>query len=321
MRPQLLVIVDAEEAFDWRAPFSRTGFRVDTSATQGRSCRIFQSYGIRPTYVVDFPVALEPSGHGPLLELMQAGLCDVGAQLHPWVTPPYNEALSEEASYANNLAPDLERQKIVAVKEAIEVSFGIAPQIYRAGRYGAGLATLSIIEDLGFKIDCSVLPGMRLAPAAPDYSQATAEPYWLGKIGHMLEIPVTVGTVGFAGKTSEQIYRGFASPWGRKLRLPAIAARLRVAERIRLTPEGTTVEEAKRLTRKLLKGGNRVFVVSYHSPSLSVGNTPYVRNEEDLERFLSWLDEYFAYFVSELGGTPSTPFAVLEMAKSQRADR
>src|SRR5215467_1479810 len=73
LKPQLLVIVDAEESFEWSAPFSRTNFRVDTSATQGRSNRIFERYGIKPTYAVDFPVALDPSGYRPLLELMQSG--------------------------------------------------------------------------------------------------------------------------------------------------------------------------------------------------------------------------------------------------------
>jgi hypothetical protein len=48
---------------------------------------------------------------------------------------------------------------------------------------------------------------------------------------------------------------------------------------------------------------HRVFVLTYHSPSLEPGNTPYVRTNEDLTRFLAWLDEFYAFFSSEIGGT------------------
>jgi hypothetical protein len=39
--------------------------------------------------MVDYPVASQAEGRAPLRELMQSGLCDIGAQLHPWVTPPF----------------------------------------------------------------------------------------------------------------------------------------------------------------------------------------------------------------------------------------
>ena len=63
-----------------------------------------------------------------------------------------------------------------------------------------------------------------------------------------------------------------------------------------------TITEAKRLTRALLAQGQRVFVLTYHSPSLEPGNTPYVRTEAERERFLAWLDEYYSFFREEIGG-------------------
>ena len=250
----------------------------------------------------------------PLKELLQAGRCEIGAQLHAWVTPPYEEEVSEVNSYANNLPAVLERRKIKRLTEIIERNFGCRPLVYRAGRYGAGSATPRILEDLGYRIDCSVLPGPSHQLGAPDYSGGIAEPYWLNARRSVLEIPVTVGTIGLAGKYGERLHRQFASPFGLHLRVPAIAARIGIVERIRLTPEGSTVKGCKNLTRTMLRDGKRVFVVSYHSPSLEPGHTPYVRNRRDLATFLRWLEDFFEFFMTEIGGVPSTPSEIYERA-------
>jgi len=42
--------------------------------------------------------------------------------------------------------------------------------------------------------------------------------------------------------------------------------------------------------------------VTYHSPSLEPGNTPYTRSEEDVRRLLDWLDEFYTFFREETGG-------------------
>ena len=317
-KPHLVVIIDAEEEFDWSAPFSRKNNRVDTSAIQGPSREIFERFGIVPTYVVDYPVSSQPAGFKPLLELLQSGKCEIGAQLHSWVTPPYEEKLSEENSYANRLPPGLEQRKLRELTNMIAETFGLRPLIYRAGRYGAGSETLNILQELKYEIDCSVLPGMKLSRAAPDYSGSVAQPYWLDDNCSVLEIPVTTATVGSAGRRAEYLYRSVASPLGRWLKLPAVASRLGIVERIRLTPEGSTIDEAKRLTLDLMASGSRVFALSYHSPSLRPGNTPYVRDQKDLEAFLRWLEEYFEFFMSQVGGVSSTPLEIRNYAARMR---
>jgi hypothetical protein len=47
---------------------------------------------------------------------------------------------------------------------------------------------------------------------------------------------------------------------------------------------------------ELLAPGARVFTLSYHSPSLKPGCTPYVLNEADLERLLQTTAEYIDTF-------------------------
>ena len=74
--------------------------------------------------------------------------------------------------------------------------------------------------------------------------------------------------------------------------------------------------ELRRLTRSLLARGQRVFCLSYHSPSLVPGNTPYVRNEQDVKRFLATIDLYLEFFTDEIGGRPATVGDVYSLPRS-----
>jgi len=60
--------------------------------------------------------------------------------------------------------------------------------------------------------------------------------------------------------------------------------------RIALTPEGTPLSEALRAIRILLDDDARLISISFHSPSVEPGHTPYVRDAEDLRRFYAWWD-------------------------------
>ena len=78
-------------------------------------------------------------------------------------------------------------------------------------------------------------------------------------------------------------------------------------ERIHLSTEGSTVKENIRLTRWLHTRGERVFTMSFHSPSVVPGCTPYVGSEAELTDFLDSFRRYFDYFFGELGGVTMTP--------------
>jgi len=103
-------------------------------------------------------------------------------------------------------------------------------------------------------------------------------------------------------------------PVFKAIHVPGILSHLRLLERIVLTPEGITFEEQRRLTRAMLRRGYRVFSLTYHSPSLAPGNTPYVRDAAQLESFLSRIDRFLEFFMGEVGGIPATPFEIKERA-------
>jgi hypothetical protein len=249
-------------------------------------------------------VTTQEAGAAPLRELLQDRLCEIGTQLHPWVTPPYLEDVTARNSYPGSLPLTLEFEKIRVMTEAIEDAFGVRPRIYRAGRYGAGPRTGDILKHLGYLVDSSVMPAWSFAgQEGPDYTMLPAKPYWIDPEQTVLEMPGSAAIVGRLSDVPGNLRHAVFSRLGERVGIPSVMARLRCLERIKLTPEAITIREAKRLVRHMRAHDHKVFVLTYHTPSLVPGNTPYVRTPEDLRRFLAWLDEFFDFFTRELGGS------------------
>src|SRR5579864_247576 len=97
--PQLFVVVDTEEEFDWSKPHSRGETCVSHVRQLGRAQRIFEKYAVRPTYVVDYPIASQSAAYEPLREWFSAGTCEIGAHLHPWVNPPDRKSTRLNSSH------------------------------------------------------------------------------------------------------------------------------------------------------------------------------------------------------------------------------
>ena len=316
--PTLFVVVDTEEEFDWSAPFSRQNTSVTAMRHLGRAQQLFDRFGIVPTYVVDYPVASQPEGVAPLAEFAAAGRATIGAHLHPWVTPPHDEDVSRPNSFAMNLPEALEAAKLATMVETIGRAFGTRPQIYKAGRYGIAARTLATLRSLGFTIDTSVNPHMNYTPeAGPDFRGFDARPCWLNH--DLLEIPCTTGFAGFAGTALGSRLHAVALAAPPQLRAVGILARLGVTNRIMLSPEGSTLDEMRAITRALIARGVRALTLSFHSPSVEPGHTPYVRSQADLGRFLQSIEQYFEFFFGELAGRTTTPLAFRAAVPPQRS--
>ncbi len=317
--PLLVVIIDTEEEFDWARPISRDNRGVTSIVGQARAQAIFARYGIVPTYVVDYPVATDADAVATLKAFQDAGAALIGAHLHPWVTPPDDEKVTPANSYPGNLPPALEEAKLRTLTDAIEENFGRRPRVYKAGRYGIGPNTPAILARLGYLVDASVVPHTEFrADGGPDFRHERPVPRAFDEAGKVMELPLSVGFCGLLRRLGPRLYGPMTRPLPMALRLPGIAARARLLERIRLSPEGADADDHVRLTRALRRDGVRVFSYTYHSPSLVPGHTPYVQSARELAAFLDRMDRYFDWFFGTLGGRTTTPLEVREMWERER---
>lgn len=288
--PRFLLTVDTEEEFDWDAPFARENRSLKHLSGIPRFQSLCEQHGVKPAYLVDWPIIESNEAVELFGRFAGDGKATLGLHLHPWVAEPYREEVNDRNSYACNLAPDLEREKIITQFELLKSRLGVTADIYRAGRYGAGPNTPQILTDLGIKIDSSVRSRFNYNHQfGPDYSSAPINPYWLSN--DLMELPVTTVFGGILRKAANPVFsKAFTSDASR-----AIMARAGLIERIALTPEGIPKEKAIEGIDLAIKEGVGILSLSFHSPSLATGYTPYVRSAEDLEKFYDWWLAIFAH--------------------------
>jgi hypothetical protein len=305
---RFIVTVDTEEEFDWSSPLDRTTHGTATVPALRHFQQFCEGFGVVPTYLIDWPVAVSPLARDALGDAVARGAAEIGVQLHPWVSPPFREEVNERNSYAGNLPFALEREKLLTLRDRLEEVFEVAPQTYRAGRYGLGPKTAEILLECGIRIDTSVRARFDYSRGGgPNFREHPLHPYWADPARRLLELPLTTVYWGPLRQIGNILYPHL---W-RAPSLRGALARAGLLERIPLTPEGVTAEEALRGVDIALDEGLPVLVFSFHSPSLAPGHTPYVRSAADLDTLYAWWSSLFTHLMMR-GVKPTSAKEIVE---------
>ncbi|MEY4500441.1 MAG: hypothetical protein RIS52_331 [Pseudomonadota bacterium] len=299
--PKFIVSVDTEEEFDWTRPFNRLETETRTIARMPFLTKRFNEAGVKPVFLCVYPVVEHEASGAIMRRLVEEDRCEIGAHLHPWVTPPYEEVVNIHNSFTGNLAVGLQKAKLRCLTEQIEHCTGVRPVIYRAGRYGIGPSTLSILEEQGYRIDVSIRPLFDYSnEGGPDFR---SHPNWAWRSSEgILQVPLTTGRLGVLRRTVNISGNGWSAN---------TLARLGLLTRVPLTPEGIPLAEALEAIRILHGEGQDLFCLSFHSPSAGIGYTPYVRDEADLKAFWKWWAHVISLLL-KLGVEPTTYTGLLD---------
>jgi hypothetical protein len=196
--PTCTVAIDAEEEFDWLRPLPGTQYSTGSMRNTEPLYDIFSAYGIVPAYLVTYPLLQDEDATRSLGRRAERGECVLGMQLHPWVTPPFDEPTAIASSFAGNLDPRIEEEKLLTLKHRFIENFGAPPRIFRAGRYGLGPATPLLLEQHGIEIDVSLAPRTSFAAeGGPDFSGYDCGLFWFGRTRRLLEIPLCRSLIGW----------------------------------------------------------------------------------------------------------------------------
>jgi hypothetical protein len=317
MKPILLAVVHTEEEFDWTKPFERAHNSITNLRDLERGQEIFSRYGVKPIYMVDYPVVSRDEGIRAIRSVTAGTGATIGAHLHPWVNPPFEEVVSQFNSFPGNLPRRLEEEKLVQLADRIEAALGARPRDYLAGRYGSGANTISILQKLGFRSDFSIVAMTDYrAEGGPDFQDQGNSCFWEGDgDSAILRLPHNVADVGFLCRNAKRPFAADKHPFLRRIHLAGVLSRCGAMTRIRLTPEGFNLSHLKACAHALVASGVRVLVFSFHSPSLVPGFTPYVRDRDDLAEFIKRIDEFLRFFQNTLGGVFGRPADVLALAQ------
>ena len=296
----LVVSIDTEED-NWRP--ARTGITVDNVRELPRLHRLLERLGVRPTYFATYHVASDARATEILREIHERGAAEIGAHLHPWNTPPLDEAFVPANTMTLNLPQQLQAAKILRLTEALVENVGERPTSFRAGRWGFGRSTAAALLECGYRVDSSVTPFMSWVghDGGPSHVGAPLDVYRLdergdprGPVAHgkLVEVPVSCGYSRGSMKTWASVHAILAHPAARRMRLVGIASRLGLIRHITLSPETDSVGDMIVLSRRLIALGVRLLHVTLHSSSLRPGLTPFAATAADAQRVYKRFDAY-----------------------------
>jgi hypothetical protein len=306
LRPALVVTIDTEEEGLWCEELRPVGNSCRNVLRLPRLHALFARLGVRPTYLVDHPVATDADARSVLRELAAGGASEIGAHLHPWCSPPFLPGGARlHNSYPHRLPRELQQRKLMRLHRVLCEAFGAQPLSYRAGRWGFGASTVPVLQSLGFTVDTSVKPlWWDPARGGPSFQRAPCAPYRLAfddacRPGGsaVLEVPTGAAVLGRHGPA-----------WERWLsRLPSLPGLRRWLRRLglrTLEPEDEAAADLCRVVDELVRRGAPVLNVAFHSSTLLPGATPFARSEREVTAFLARLQAVLEHALGAYGALP-----------------
>ncbi len=306
---QLLVGIDTESDNQWDAA-SRERPTFANIHALGALHERFERAGVRPTYLVTYPVARDARSADVLATLLARGTCEIGAHHHAWETPPCDAADARRHPYALALPIEQFERQLDALTGAIAQRFGRAPVSYRSGRFGFSAEHVSALERAGYLVESSVAPLFYEAHKhGPDFVGAPSSPYFLAYddarrpgTSDLLEVPVSAGLNRRVPKWLERAYGRAPRPYATK----RLLRKLGIARMMWLRPSYSPLADMKALANRLAHGGVPQLNLLFHSSEAIAGGSPYNHTREDLDAFFAKLDAFLDFAVKDLGAVPAT---------------
>ncbi len=302
---RLIVTIDTEED-NWGDPKS-SAYQLENIKAIEEVQQIFDSFRVRPTYLVTYPVAADPRSIEILSEILNSGRCEIGAHCHPWNTPPLSGSTDPERNGTTmlcTLAPEVQAAKIKALTEQIRAAFGQKPVSFRTGRWGYGPNVGKELARQGYLVDSSVSPYIDWSSkCGPNFANTQLVPYQedlqqifpdAGSV-KLLEIPASIGFLQRDFRTANKVYNYIANSPLQKLHLIGLLHKLQLLNKIWLSPETQTEKDMIDFARILIAKKFSYLNFTFHSPSLKIGLTPFVGNETERLRFLGRIRGFLSF--------------------------
>ena len=316
---ETVVVVSLDTEEDNWAP-AREGVTVENIRELPRLQAFCDRLGIRPTYFTTWQVATVPWAAEIIGDLADAG-AEIGAHLHPWNTPPMDEAFVPRLTMTANLPAALQRAKLERLTAALTAAAGAAPRSFRAGRFGLGRETAVALAACGYEVDSSVTPWIDWSEYddGPSHVGAPVQAYRLSPgadvrtpsaAGTMLEVPLSCAYTRRPFGFWHRVHSLLDRPALRPLRLVGVASRLGLMRKIMLSPENDSPRDMLALARVLVAEGTGFVQLYLHSPTLRAGLSPYAPAQADVERMYAAIEE----FVTTLGAEAPIRFATVREA-------
>ena len=264
--------------------------------------KMFDRYGVKPTYLISYPVATDKNSISILRKIMEDDRCEIGTHLHTWNTPPFEEERIPKNTMLFNLDGDLQYRKLVSLHAKIFDNFQVEPVTFRSGRWGFDQTVAQTIHRLGYKVDTSVSPYSSWEKYhGPDFSDRSPKPEMIHFAGNgdqdswILEVPATIGFLQGNYDRCNRWMKTISGSALRHLRLLGILDRLNVINKVCLSPEPDTAEKMIRLAESMKRNGYQILNMFFHSTSLQHGLNHFTKTKEEAEELTRRIERFLEY--------------------------
>ena len=271
---------------------------------------IFRQFGVKATYLLS-PEVIRSDECVSVLKVARKNGAELGTHLHgEFIEPCANPETDATWEMQNTYSREVEYQKLKNLTILFEEKFGDKPRSFRAGRFGIGKHSLSILSELGYIVDSSVTPYCIWndkggyaeffgAPTQPYYPDKT-NPKKRGSLP-ILEVPITIGKTWYEFIPETLLSTIPKYPWLWALPHKLLKQRFKPVF-LRPTFSSGTFENMSSLILSQIKKNqhqNLFLVMVFHNVDFVPGCSPYAQTESEVEEFSQRLSDILRFLQSK----------------------
>jgi hypothetical protein len=294
-----IITIDTEGDDLWARPREITTRNAEYLPRFQALC---ERFGFKPVYLTNYEMAMSDAFVEFARDVLARGAGEVGMHLHAWNSPPLVPLTSDDFHFQPYLIeyPDaVMKEKIKVVTRLLEDRFDQAMLSHRAGRLGFDGRYAAMLLDEGYRVDCSVSPGLDWSGTlgdpggngGTDYRHFPHDPYFLSLTdiseptsAGLLEVPMTIRRSGLFRR----------APWVYRIPLLRQTANRLVSPALNhLCPAESNLRGMLRATRTARAESAAHLDFSLHSSELMPDGSPTFRNASDIERLYEHLEILF----------------------------
>lgn len=299
---KLVITIDTEED-NW-GQFASTGQTLENINRIPYLQEMFDTYNVRPTYLITYPVAIDNKCIALLGAIEKSDRCEIGMHCHPWNTPPFEEQTNAKNSMLCNLPADLQFKKLSFLHNTIVNNFEIMPVSFRSGRWGYNQSVAESLIKLGYKVDTSITSYVDWQQDyGQDFSDVSPRPFRFShenifeeaSDGRLLEVPATVAYLQRNFALCNALSKFLSRKPVSRLRFIGILDKLHLLNKVWLTPEMSDSKTMIKLAKCMMKKKYKILNMFFHSATLKAGLTDYIKSKDDETRFLKNIKEFLVF--------------------------
>lgn len=257
---------------------------------------LFNKYGIVPTYLLS-PEVLQDQRSVEQLKALDN--VELGTHLHEeFIAPNANYDADRTKNVQANLPLHIEKEKLKNLTNLFYEKTGVLPKSFRSGRFGSSKHTTKILADLGYLVDSSVVPYTTLCfdNYTIDSWEHTTSPFFeYFDDKRILQVPLTVINPHFEKLPS--VLKKQVSKQKSKVKslLKKLGGNFKTRQLRPYRESGKNMINIAEhvITNHFKKEPLVLLNIMFHSNEILVNGSPYCKSEEEVESFISSLDELF----------------------------